>query len=104
MAASLSSSLTESAIVMMILRDGHSVQCLIRACSLDDSHTTTDTQAGERRGGGEGWREGWGEGGGRGRREREGGRVKGGREGAGGRVRKKGGRKSREGKREEGRG
>ena len=54
MAASLSSSLTESAIVMMILRDGHLLLCLIRACSLDGSHTTTDMQAG---GGGEGERE-----------------------------------------------
>ena len=92
MAASLSSSLTESAIVMMILRDGHSVQCLIRACSLDDSHTTTDTQAGERRGGGGGMEGGMG----RGRREREegeGGREGERREGGSGRKSEEEGRK-----------
>ena len=51
---------------MMTLREGHLLQCLIRDCNFEDSHTTTDMQAG-----GEGGREGGGrEGGGRGREER----------------------------------
>ena len=58
MAASLSSSVTESAIVIMSLREGQSELCLARVSSLEASHTTNDMQAVEGEGEGGAWGEG----------------------------------------------
>lgn len=46
-AASFSSSVTVPAMVMMVLREGQLVECLMSVSSLDCSHTTTGIQAGE---------------------------------------------------------